>query len=103
MDEVFKYQESITNALLHANDKFQQVEQANNIEGVLSNAKDYHEKVVNIKKSLSLLKDRTSRLRVRAIKLIEEKKREDAERQRLKERREMLEKHLEPVVDTQPE
>lgn len=100
MDEVFKYQETITRTLECANEKFQQVEQVHAVDRVLSQSKDYHEKIVNIKKSLSILRDRTVKIRRRAIKLIEEKNREDMERQRLKERREMLEKHLEPVVNT---
>jgi predicted RNase H-like nuclease len=101
MDEVFKYQESISNTLLRANGGFQQVEQMNDIDRVLSHARDYHEKIVNVKKSLCLLRDKSSKLRKRAIELVEQKSREDSERQRLEERREMLEKHLEPVVDTE--
>jgi hypothetical protein len=100
MDEVFKYQESVTDDLLAANDKFRQIDQTHDIDGVLTQAKDYHEKIINMKKSLTILKDRSSKLRKRAVKVLEEKKREDIEKQRLKERQELLEKHLEPVVNT---
>lgn len=100
MDEVFKYQESISDSIVSANDKFQLVEQTHNIDQVLSRVKDYHEKLITVKRSLLLLKDKSSKLRRRANKILEEKNREDIERQRSRERREMLEKHLEPVVNT---
>lgn len=100
MDEVFKYQESIIDTLAGANGKFKHVEQTHDIDRVLGQARDYHEKVVNIKKSLSILRDRSAKLKKRATKILDEKNREDIEKQRLKERMDRLEKHLEPVVNT---
>lgn len=100
MDEVFKYQESITDSMKRENDKFSDLEAKNNLDEMLSKARDYHEKLVNIKRSMLIIKDKTTKLKRRATKMLEEKNREDIEKRRFRERREMLERHLEPVVNT---
>ena len=82
------------------NEKYKELEAAHNYDQIITNAKDYHEKLVNIKRSMLIMRDKTAKLRKRAIKIMENKNREDIERQRSRERQEMLEKHLEPVVNT---
>lgn len=103
MDEVFKYQDSITDSIKSANDKYIEVEQLHHIEQLIAHTKDYQEKIVNLKRSLLAIKDKSSKLRKRADKILEHKNREDKERQKLRERREALERHLEPVVSTRRE
>lgn len=100
MDEVFKYQESITNPMRRENDKFGELDLRHNLDDVISKARDYQQKLVNIKRSMLMMRDKTSKLKRRTHKLLEDKIREDIEKQRTKERREILEKHLEPVVNT---
>ena len=100
MDEVFKYQESITDSIKTANDKHDEIEKVHDIDQTISRARDYYGKIVNLRHSLIALKDRTTKLGRRATKISENKNREDIERQRHRKRREMLEKHLEPVVNT---
>lgn len=100
MDEVFKYQESITDSMRRENDKFTEIESKHDLDREIAQAKDYCEKLVNLKKSLIMIRERATKLRRRANKILENKNREDIERQRSKERRDMLEKHLEPVVNT---
>lgn len=102
MDEVIKYQQSISVPLRRENDKFSELDMRYNLDELITRARDYHEKLVNVKKSMLLLRDKTSKLRRRSLKLLEEKNREDIENQRSKERREILEKHLEPVINTKP-
>lgn len=100
MDEFLKYQEFITDSMRKENEKYKELEAAHNYDQIITNAKDYHEKLVNIKRSMLIMRDKTAKLRKRAIKIMENKNREDIERQRSRERQEMLEKHLEPVVNT---
>lgn len=103
MDEVFKYQESITDSLERANDKYDEIERLNHIEQTISRTKEYQEKVVNLRRSLTTIKDKSARLRRKAHKILEWKNKEDLEQQRTRERREALERHLEPVVNTRPD
>lgn len=100
MDEVFKFQETITDSLQLENEKYEQLEEVHNLDQMISRVKEYHEKVVNIKKSMLLIKERTGRLKKKATKMLEDKNKEDLELQRSRERQEMLERHLEPVVNT---
>lgn len=67
---------------------------------IIDRARDYHGKLVNIKKSLLILNDKTANLKRRTIKILEAKEKADLELQRIKERQELLERHLEPVVKT---
>lgn len=100
MDEVFKYQESITDSMKHANDKYSEIDKSQDLDQTLARLKDYHEKIVNLKLSLSTLREKSAKLRRRSNKILDHKIKEDIERQRSRLRREMFEKHLEPVVNT---
>lgn len=100
MDEIFKYQESVIDSMKTENDNYEDLDQTYQLDEMISKARLYHEKLVNIKKSMLIMKDKTSRLKRKAVKILEDKNREDIERQRTRERRDMLEKHLEPVVNT---
>lgn len=100
MEEVLKNQESITESIRLENEKYNELEAAHNFEHMIIQAKEYHEKLVNIKRSMLLMKDKTARLKRKATKMLEDKNREDLELQRSRERRELMEKHLEPVVNT---
>lgn len=100
MEEVYKYQESITDSMRRANDKFNEIVAIHNLDQVTSKARDYHEKLCNIKRSMLIIRDKTTRLKRRTNKILEDKNREDIEKQRSRERREILERHLEPVVNT---
>lgn len=103
MDEVYKYQDSIRDSLRLENENHQALDEAHNLDLIISKAKDYHEKLVNIKRSMLIMKDKTAKLKRRATKMLEDKNREDQEKQRSRERRQMFEKHLEPVVNTRGE
>lgn len=100
MDEILKYQESLINSLERENGKYEELQSSSGLDQLVSKTKDYHEKLVNSRRSMLIMKDKTSRLKRKINKLMEEKNREDLERQRSRERREILEKHLEPVVNT---
>ena len=48
-----------------------------------------------------MIRDKANRLKLRADKIIEYKNRQELERQKSREQRELLERHLEPVVNTE--
>lgn len=100
MDEIHKYQQSVEVALKEENEKFREIERTHDIDSTIAEGRLYIEKLANIKRDMLIMKDRTIRLKRRAAKILDNKNRENIERQRSRERREMLEKHLEPVVNT---
>lgn len=85
MEELFKNQELTTEALRLEDEKYN--EATRKFGQMISQAREYHEKLVNIKRCMLMMKDRTAKLKRRATKILEDKNRED-----------LLEKHLEPVV-----
>lgn len=103
MEEVLRYQESVIESLRQENEKHSELEQLHNLEQMISKAAYYNEKLLNIKQNMLIIKSKTSRLKRRAINMLEDKNRDKIERQRSRERREILEKHLEPVVNTKGE
>lgn len=96
MDEVYKYQETITDSLKQENDKYEELERKHHLDQMISKARDYHERLVNLKRNMLIIKDRSAKLKKKADKML-------VDNERTRERREMLEKHLEPVVNTKPE
>lgn len=100
MDEVYKYQVSIADSLEQENKKYNELAKLYDVEQMISKAKVYSDKLVNIKRNILLIRDRTARLKRKATKVLEDKNREDLEIQRYREQKEMLERHLEPVVNT---
>lgn len=100
MDEVFKYQKSIIDSMENANARYTGNEIAHNLDEYITRAREYQEKIVNLKKSLSALQEKSTKIRKHTDKILDNKCRQDAEQQRSRERREALERHLEPVVNT---
>lgn len=86
MDEIFKYQETITESLRLENEKFSKLPS-------LDQANEYYERLVHLKRSMQNIEIKAAKLRRQANKLIEE-------RQKSRERQELLDKALEPVVNT---
>lgn len=99
MEEICKNQESIIDSVKQENDNYARLDEAYDLDYMISKAREYHDKLVNIKRTMLIMKDRTTRLKRKASKLLEDRNREDLELQRSRERREMLERDLEPVVN----
>lgn len=100
MDEIHKNQESVAQLISQENSKYLTIEQKYDFEQMIHKACDYNNRLLMIKKSMLNTSDRASKLRKRAIKILDLKSKSELEKQRSKERRELLEKHLEPVVNT---
>jgi len=100
MDEIFKFQESLIDSLQREDAKFTTTDVAHGLDNEISRAKEYCGRLANLKRDILSLKDRAEKLATRSNKILDEKKRVDIEKQRSKEQREILERHLEPVVNT---
>lgn len=100
MDEIHKNQEAIIETIERENDRYDQMQSAYDLDSLISKARQYQDKLLNIKKDMLIVKDKTIRLRRKAVKIIEDKNKEALELQRNRERNEILERHLEPVVNT---
>lgn len=100
MEEIHRNQESLISSISRENELFEQLEYATDLAKTITKAKLYQQKLVDIKRNMLLIKDRTTRLKRLASKLIEDRNRDIEEMQRTRERREILERHLEPVVNT---
>lgn len=99
MDEIHRCQESLDHSIHLENEKYSKLQRVYDLDSMISTAKDYHDKLVNIKRSMLIISDRSRKLKRKASKMLEDKQREDLEVQRSRERRERLEKHLEPVFN----
>lgn len=99
LDEIHKNQQLLIESLDNERQNYPE-DRSESIDNILSRASDYHVKLVNLKRSLQLINERTSELKKRADRMLEIKEKNDLEIQRTKERQEMLERHLEPVVNT---
>lgn len=100
MDEIHRNQKSIIESIEHESARYDDMQATNDLDSMISKAKLYQDKLMNIKKNMLIVKDKTIRLRRKAVKILEDKNKEALELQRSRERREMLERHLEPVVNT---
>lgn len=103
MEEIIRRQKNSLNAIIRENELYSQVNEVDDLEEAIGKAKLYHQKLVNIKRSMLLINDRTIRLKRQTARLLEEKKLKDQEIQQSLKRKEMLERLLEPVVNTKQE
>lgn len=99
MNEIFKNQKLLIDSVSKKLTEYPEDEFLE-IDSIHERAKDYQEKLINVKKSLLLLNEKALRLKKRANKILEVKKKADLERQRYRERQDLLDRHLEPVVNT---
>lgn len=100
MDEVYKNQESIISSFQEENAKHLDIQEHLDMEKLLFKARSYHTKLTTIKRDIMNIDDRISKLKRRAVQLIEMKSKAEQDRRRSEERREILERHLQPVVNT---
>ncbi|XP_052008646.1 biogenesis of lysosome-related organelles complex 1 subunit 6 [Xyrauchen texanus] len=74
--------------------KFRECNAMIDLNALFTEAKVYHSKLVNIRKEMIILHDKTTKLKKRALKLQQHKQREDLEREQQREREIEREKHL---------
>ncbi|XP_048025264.1 biogenesis of lysosome-related organelles complex 1 subunit 6 isoform X1 [Megalobrama amblycephala] len=74
--------------------KFRECNAMIDLNALFTEAKVYHSKLVNIRKEMIVLHDKTTRLKKRALKLQQHKQKEDLEREQQRERELEREKRL---------
>lgn len=103
MNEINSGQSSFISTVEQENRRYSQLDGTEGLDDAICKAKLYHQKLVNIKLTMLLTNDRVSRLKRQATKLLEERERKEQEIKQSLRRRELLERHLEPVVNTRQE
>nr|XP_042701617.1 biogenesis of lysosome-related organelles complex 1 subunit 6 isoform X3 [Chrysemys picta bellii] len=74
--------------------KFRECNSILDINALFSEAKHYHSKLVNIRKEMMMLHEKTSKLKKRALKLQQKKQKEELEREQQREKELEREKQL---------
>ncbi|KAF4101050.1 biogenesis of lysosome-related organelles complex 1 subunit 6 [Onychostoma macrolepis] len=74
--------------------KFRECNATIDLNALFTEAKVYHSKLVNIRKEMIVLHDKTTKLKKRALKLQQHKQKEDLEREQQRERERERERHL---------
>ena len=98
MDELNRYQSSLIESLEQENEKYSEFNKQLDFESILSKANTYCNKLVNIKKEMQSLSERSDKLKRRALRLqsIRSNQIENIETEKYKELEK--EKRLQPVV-----
>ncbi|XP_052387262.1 biogenesis of lysosome-related organelles complex 1 subunit 6-like [Carassius gibelio] len=74
--------------------KFRECNATIDLNALFTEAKVYHSKLLNIRREMIALHDKTSRLKKRALKLQQHKQKEDLEREQRREREQERERRL---------
>lgn len=94
------YQSSLLESIQQVNSKFDESIKGFDIESEISKARAYQQKLLNIKRDMTVSRERSAKLRTRALKLQEEKQRAALDQELKKDRIKQREKQLSPVVRT---
>lgn len=97
-DHLSRYQNSLLDSIGQENNKFEECLKSFDIESEIAKARLYHQKLVNIKRDMTVTKERSLKLKARALKLQEEKQKTALDEELKKDRIKQREKQLSPVV-----
>lgn len=97
-DHLSRYQDSLLDSVRQENNKFEECLKSFDIESEIAKARLYHHKLVNIKREMTVTKERSLKLKARALKLQEEKQKTALDQELKKDRIKQREKQLSPVV-----
>lgn len=100
MDEVHSSQNSIKDSVVEQNARLDDINNQHSLNDMIEKIQTYHTKLTNIRRGMLMIKDNTAKLRKRANKIFDDHQEEIIANQRSRNRMAMLEKHLEPVVNT---
>lgn len=92
------YQSSLLDSIEQVNSKFEDSLKGFDIESEIIKARLYQQKLLNIKRDMTVCKERSSKLKTRALKLQEEKQKAALDQELKKDRIKQREKQLSPVV-----
>ncbi|XP_078576769.1 biogenesis of lysosome-related organelles complex 1 subunit 6-like isoform X3 [Branchiostoma floridae x Branchiostoma japonicum] len=103
LDELIRNQEVMIEAMQHENTRFSESEATKSLGELLSEAKRYHNKLVLIRKEMVALHEKSTKLKKRALKLQQQKQKEDLHREQQKERELERERQLMARPAAKPE
>ncbi|XP_047678109.1 biogenesis of lysosome-related organelles complex 1 subunit 6 isoform X2 [Tachysurus fulvidraco] len=86
LQELILNQDVLLDTLEQEITKFRECNSMIELNALFTEAKVYHSKLVNIRREMISLHDRTSKLKKRALKLQQQKQKEDLEREQQRER-----------------
>lgn len=97
MEGLLKYQSFVIESLEQENHKFQE-ESSFDFESLLKDGRKYHEKVLLLKKDVTLIQDKSQRLKERALKLKDRKMKEALDMEFKRDHIQEQEKKLQPLT-----
>ncbi|XP_078667476.1 biogenesis of lysosome-related organelles complex 1 subunit 6-like [Branchiostoma floridae x Branchiostoma belcheri] len=103
LDELIRNQEVMIEAMQHENTRFSESEATKSLGELLSEAKRYHSKLVLIRKEMVALHEKSTKLKKRALKLQQQKQKEDLHKEQQKERELERERQLTARPAAKPE
>ncbi|RWS01402.1 biogenesis of lysosome-related organelles complex 1 subunit 6-like protein, partial [Dinothrombium tinctorium] len=101
VDELNKYQSSVITSIEQESLKIEEKIKHFDLEAMVNKANVYYNKLLNIKKEMDSIAERSEKLKKRALRLQEEKQIEALEYESMKDKQLQLEKHLLPVKPSQ--
>ncbi|XP_013408437.1 biogenesis of lysosome-related organelles complex 1 subunit 6 [Lingula anatina] len=94
LDELTQNQRILLETVQHENTKFSECEAMKKLTDMMIKAKQYHTKLLIIKKEMASLHERSAKLKRRALKLQQQKQKEALQREQEKEKEMERERHL---------
>nr|XP_056721774.1 biogenesis of lysosome-related organelles complex 1 subunit 6 [Euleptes europaea] len=94
LKELTQNQEVLLETLQQEISKFKECNSVLDINMLFSEAKYYHNKLVNVRKEMMMLHDKTSKLKKRALRLQQKRQKEELEREQQREKELEREKQL---------
>lgn len=98
MDELIKYQQSVIETINRENEKCDELRTELNLDEEIKLATIYKSKLEQICKDITLIKDRSEKMKQRAIKLQERKQKELLKAELNKDKQKQMDNNLVPVV-----
>ncbi|XP_056003203.1 biogenesis of lysosome-related organelles complex 1 subunit 6-like isoform X2 [Ostrea edulis] len=98
LDDLLQNQQFLIETVQQENAKFTDCKDMEEIRQIMSQARRYQMKLLNLKKEMNALSDKSGKLKKRAVKLQQQKQKEDLQRVHQREREQEREKMLEAKV-----
>nr|XP_022303572.1 biogenesis of lysosome-related organelles complex 1 subunit 6-like [Crassostrea virginica] len=98
LDDLLQNQQVLIESVQQENGKFADCKEMEELNRNMNQAKKYHMKLINLKKEMNSLSDKAVRLKRRALKISQQKQKEDLQRVQQREREQERERMLEAKV-----
>lgn len=102
LDDLLQNQQFMVESVQQENAKFTDCQDMEEITKTMVQAKKYHLKLINLKKEMNALSEKAAKLKRRAVKIQQQKQKEDLQKVHQREREQEREKMLEAKVVKKP-